>query len=110
MVFKTGRRDVGVPRGALTPVAAPNVSPNVLLAGNRLRISGFAAIVLKDVAVRWCLRVADETSAFPGGCVFCFHTLSRGRVLRLLPVYFLLYLWNGCESLSETVTFDELPF
>ena len=33
-------------RGSLTPVAAPNV----FLAGDRLRKSGFGAIVLRDVA------------------------------------------------------------
>ena len=33
-------------RGSLTPVAAPNV----FLAGDRLRRSGFGAVVLKDVA------------------------------------------------------------
>ena len=32
-----------------------------------LRISGFAAIVLKDVVVRLRSTPADETSAFPGG-------------------------------------------
>jgi hypothetical protein len=31
--------------GALTPVAAPNVSPNVFLAWNWLRISGFVSVV-----------------------------------------------------------------
>jgi hypothetical protein len=31
-----------------------------------LRISGFATIVLKDVALRWRSRPVDETSAFPG--------------------------------------------
>jgi hypothetical protein len=48
--FNTGRRDVGVPGGALTPVASPTVSPNAFLARDRIRRSGFAAIVLKDVA------------------------------------------------------------
>ncbi len=53
--------DVGVPgdffcsRGSLTPVAAPNV----FLAGDRLRKSGFEAIVLRDVA--W--RPSEETGA-----------------------------------------------
>ncbi len=90
MVFKTGRRDVGVPRGALTPVAAPNVLPNVLLAGNRLRISGFAAIVLKDVAVRWCSRPADETSAFPGGAHGCAFVIWRDLFEILKSLVFLV--------------------
>jgi hypothetical protein len=37
-------------RGSLTPVAAPNASPNDFLVWGRLRRSGFGAIVLKDVA------------------------------------------------------------
>jgi hypothetical protein len=31
-------------RGSLTPVAAPNVSPNVFLAWDRMRRSGFGAV------------------------------------------------------------------
>ena len=31
-------------RGSLTPVAAPNVSPNDFLAGDRMRGSGFGAV------------------------------------------------------------------
>ena len=37
-------------RGSLTPVAAPNASPNVFLAWDRMRRSGCGAIVLRDVA------------------------------------------------------------
>ena len=46
-----------------------------------LRISGFAAIALKDVTVRWRSRPADETSAFPGGAnpgVPCGLSHDRG--------------------------------
>lgn len=42
---KTGRRDVGVSGGGAEPVAAPNASLNVLLAGNRLRISAFVSVI-----------------------------------------------------------------
>ena len=31
-------------RGSLTPVAAPNTSPNVFLPGGRMRRSGFGAV------------------------------------------------------------------
>jgi hypothetical protein len=37
-------------RGWLTPVAAPNASPNVFLAWGPMRSSGFGAIVSRDVA------------------------------------------------------------
>jgi hypothetical protein len=37
-------------RGSLTPVAAPNAFANVFLAWDRMRRSGFEAMVLSDVA------------------------------------------------------------
>ena len=49
--------------GSLTPVAAPNVSPNVFLAWGRLRRSGFGAIGLRDVA--WG-PVVETGASVPG--------------------------------------------
>jgi hypothetical protein len=47
----------------------------------------------------------------PGGDVFFVFTPYREAGLsRPSPAYFLLYLWDGCEFLSETVRTDELPF
>jgi hypothetical protein len=53
--------------GALTPVAAPNVSPNDFLAGNRLRISCFAAIVLRDVAWGPSVKTGANVPGYSGG-------------------------------------------
>ena len=50
-------------RGSLTPVAAPNVSPNVFLAVDRMRITGF---VLADEDVSAPGPVMETGASGPG--------------------------------------------
>ncbi len=54
-------------RGSLTPVAAPNASPNVFVAGDRLRRSGFGAIGLKDVAWGPGVETGASVPGYSGG-------------------------------------------
>ncbi len=58
-------------RGSLTPVAAPNVSPNVFLAGGRMRRSGFGAIVLRDVALGPSVETGASDPSYRGGFAAC---------------------------------------
>ena len=58
-------------RGSLTPVAAPNASPNVFLAGGRMRRSGFGAIVLRDVARRPSVETGANVPGYSGGFAAC---------------------------------------
>jgi hypothetical protein len=51
----------------LTPVAAPNVSPNVFLAWDRMRSNGFGAIVLIDVACRPNVKTGVSAPSYSGG-------------------------------------------
>ena len=68
-------------RGSLTPVAAPNVSPNVFLAGDRMRITGFG--------------LADEDVSAPGPSVKAGATVpgySGG-----LAAAWLFRIWIFCS-------------
>ena len=58
-------------RGSLTPVAAPNASPNVFLAGDRMRRSGFGATVLRDVALRPSVETGADVPGYSGGFPAC---------------------------------------
>jgi hypothetical protein len=58
-------------RGSLTPVAAPNASPNVFLARGRLRRSGFGAIVLRDVARGPSGETGADVPGYSGGFAAC---------------------------------------
>ena len=58
-------------RGSLTPVAAPNVWPNVFFAWGRLRRSGFGAIVLRDVARRPSVETGANVPGYSGGVAAC---------------------------------------
>jgi hypothetical protein len=51
----------------LTPVAAPNV----FLAGDRLRKSGFGAMVLRDVAWRPSVETGASVPGYSGGFAAC---------------------------------------
>ena len=67
-------------RGSLTSVAAPNV----FLAGDRLRRSGFGAVVLKDVAWRPSVKTGASVPGYSGGLAACagvsdLDFCSRGR-------------------------------
>jgi hypothetical protein len=57
--------------GSLTPVAAPNASPNVFFAWDRLRRSGFGAIVLRDVARRPSVETGASVPGYGGGFAAC---------------------------------------
>ena len=65
-------------RGSLTPVASPNASPNVFLAGDRLRGSGFGAIVLRDVARAPSVETGASDPSYSGGFAACSVVSSRG--------------------------------
>ena len=54
-------------RGSLTPVAAPNV----FLAGDRLRRSGFGAIVLREVARAPSVETGASVPGYSGGFAAC---------------------------------------
>ena len=54
-------------RGSLTPVAAPNASPNVFLAVDRLRRSGFGVVVLRDVAWGPSVETGAGVPGYSGG-------------------------------------------
>ena len=58
-------------RGSLTPVAAPNTSPNVFLAVDRMRRSGFGALVLWDVARRPSVETGASDPSYSGGFAAC---------------------------------------
>ena len=58
-------------RGSLTPVAAPNASPNVFLAWGRMRRSGFGAIVLRDVAWGPSVETGANVPGYSGGLAAC---------------------------------------
>jgi hypothetical protein len=61
-------------RGSLTPVAAPNV----FLAGDRLRKSGFGAMVLGDVAWRPSVETGASVPGYSGGFAACVVVSYRG--------------------------------
>ena len=56
-------------RGSLTPVAAPNASPNDFLAEAeaRMRRSGFGSIVLKDVGWGPNVETGATVPGYSGG-------------------------------------------
>ena len=54
-------------RGSLTPVAAPNV----FLAWDRMRRSGFGAIVLRDVALGPVVETGANVPGYSGGFAAC---------------------------------------
>ena len=54
-------------RGSLTPVAAPNASPNVFLAWDRMRISAFRICVVKDVACGPRVKTGAGVPGYSGG-------------------------------------------
>jgi hypothetical protein len=58
-------------RGSLTPVAAPNASPNVFLAWGRLRRSGFGAIGLRDVAWGPVVETGASVPGYSRGVAAC---------------------------------------
>ncbi len=61
-------------RGSLTPVAAPNV----FLAWDRLRRSGFGAIILKDVAWGPVVETGANVPGYSGGLAACVVVSYRG--------------------------------
>ena len=63
-------------RGSLTPVAAPNASPNVFLAWGRMRITGF---VLADEDVSAPGPVVETGAGVTGQREVYFPTSRRGR-------------------------------
>ena len=71
-------------RGSLTPVAAPNV----FLAGDRLRKSGFEAIVLRDGAWRPSVETGASVPGYSGGLAAC-AVVSGPRVVARV---------SGCHS------------
>jgi hypothetical protein len=58
-------------RGSLTPVAAPNASPNVFLVWGRLRRSGFGAVVLRNVACGPRVETGAGVPGYSGGVAAC---------------------------------------
>ena len=76
-------------RGSLTPVAAPNV----FLAGDRLRKSGFEAIVLRDVAWRPSVETGASVPGYSGGLAAAQSFRIRGlREVARAPMFHLLPL------------------
>ena len=101
-------------RGSLTPVAAPNV----FLAGDRLRKSGFEAIVLRDVAWRPSVETGASVPGYSGGLAACVvvseharHPLTsqttRKKTCDVSIVgYFCHYRNNGSYDVPENFSFS----
>ena len=60
-------------------VAAPNASPNVFLAGGRMRKSGFGALVLRDVARRPSVETGASGPGYSGGAQRLYERLFGRR-------------------------------